>query len=771
MPAANSSRNSAQSPATNETQYNVRDAALLGAFSAFSKPPLKPKPLVKDYSGGDNGAFLAATKAGTGNPRSSAVQGNGLSLKRDWTGESNQGNLSSLHHSNRSSSSSVLDVPLDSVARTSSPSNIAARLAAARFSPIGPKPSVTSAPARRDLQMEERDIMSPGNLRVEAALDRIDFDRNQDLRKKTSVEEDSIRIIRQKDATDGLQTTDETPIPPTTSLVKMFEQNRPKTPITRPGPTQLSARAPTPVRSPKPQRKIRLSLDNSMGIEAFGKPEKPSRKPAVKQKPLDITVSSERRREDSVPSKGVIKEKSSSPPPENPVKRAVVKPKPPPHKPGRRRESQRSALDLSSTPFLQKALPDSVEDASDDSSSSSYESAPEVQADDKAQPKLPPPRRSTSSAPKSQTDMKPSLRLSPPKGPIESDPMIQVDGKPKPTLPPPRRSTKKPDKLPLVGSSDQPAVAPSHSGPKTSSRSSMTSTPTLLARPSPMSSKTHSSETLYHSNYQRESVRQITKHMTGESLSNAIVGAALASTRTSSPQVESAIQSPPPHRREHHHHYPFHHKRTPSPQKPKHEPGKLRSTMRKEDSSSSEDESEKYKRKGTRVLGMGRKHPNKHHEGTRKRWRDTITERERKRYEGVWAANRGLYLVPNAHDRSVASSTATSPSPARTSHSHSPVGRDDISSEVINLVVKDIWSRSRLPDHALEEIWDLVDNRGVGRLRREEFVVGLWLIDQRLKGRKLPLRVSESVWGSVKGAGLPGIKVRVGGKKLRGEQK
>jgi hypothetical protein len=186
--------------------------------------------------------------------------------------------------------------------------------------------------------------------------------------------------------------------------------------------------------------------------------------------------------------------------------------------------------------------------------------------------------------------------------------------------------------------------------------------------------------------------------------------------------------------------------------------------MRKDDSSSSEDESEKYKRKGTRVLGMGRKHPNKHHEGTRKRWRDTITERERKRYEGVWAANKGLYLMDKPQDRSVGSSTTASPSPARESHSRSPVRQDDISSEVINLVVRDIWARSRLPDHVLEEVWDLVDTRGVGRLRREEFVVGLWLIDQRLKGRKLPLRVSESVWGSVRGAGVSGVKVRVGKK-------
>lgn len=151
-------------------------------------------------------------------------------------------------------------------------------------------------------------------------------------------------------------------------------------------------------------------------------------------------------------------------------------------------------------------------------------------------------------------------------------------------------------------------------------------------------------------------------------------------------------------------------------------------------------------------MGMGRKHPNKHHEGTRKRWRDQVTERERKRYEGVWAANRGL-CIP--------SSTSASGPIYMASPSHSPSRQieDDPALDVLNLVVKEIWDRSRLPEHALEEVWDLVDGRGLGRLRREEFVVGLWLVDQRLKGRKLPLRVSESVWASVRGVG---VKVKVG---------
>lgn len=165
--------------------------------------------------------------------------------------------------------------------------------------------------------------------------------------------------------------------------------------------------------------------------------------------------------------------------------------------------------------------------------------------------------------------------------------------------------------------------------------------------------------------------------------------------------------------------------------------------MRKDPSppSSSDDEIE-FKGKGNRMLGMKvRKHPNKHHEGQRKRWRDQITERERKRYEGVWAANKGVLL------------------PASAARSNSTGDDEDPSLDVLNLVVREIWMRSRLPDHVLEEVWALVDGREVGRLTRIEFVVGLWLIDQRLKGRKLPTRVSDSVWTSARGLGIK-VKVR-----------
>ena len=145
-----------------------------------------------------------------------------------------------------------------------------------------------------------------------------------------------------------------------------------------------------------------------------------------------------------------------------------------------------------------------------------------------------------------------------------------------------------------------------------------------------------------------------------------------------------------------------------------------------------------------------RKHPNKHHEGDRKRWREAVTERERKRYEGVWAANKGMHCSFTIEEQDF--------------FDHAPQlqatldAKDAVNDQVSNIIVRDIWSRSRLPDTVLETVWDLVDNDLVGRLSKDQFVVGMWLIDQRLKGRKLPIRVSDSVWASVRG--LQGIKIR-----------
>ena len=120
---------------------------------------------------------------------------------------------------------------------------------------------------------------------------------------------------------------------------------------------------------------------------------------------------------------------------------------------------------------------------------------------------------------------------------------------------------------------------------------------------------------------------------------------------------------------------------------------------------------------------------------------DRIDEADRKMYEGVWAANRGILASEEELN-------AGPPPP----NGQRPKAAD----EVHGLVVKDIWKRSGLDDNLLEEIWNLVDGaEGVkrssrGRLDRVEFVVGMWLIDQALMGRKLPRKLPESVWESMR---------------------
>lgn len=178
----------------------------------------------------------------------------------------------------------------------------------------------------------------------------------------------------------------------------------------------------------------------------------------------------------------------------------------------------------------------------------------------------------------------------------------------------------------------------------------------------------------------------------------------------------------------------------------------MRKTLRQTQSDTSDDEEGEHlypysKHKVQKRLG---KHPNKHHEGDRKRWRESVTEHERKRYEGVWAANKGLYYSFTPEEQKLFSRAPDSQQVRDI--------KDAVSDQISNIVVRDIWSRSRLPETVLETVWDLVDHERVGRLSKEEFVVGLWLIDGRLKGKKLPVKVSDSVWRSVKG--LQKIKIK-----------
>lgn len=714
---------------TGDTQHNVRDAALIGASSAFARPPTKPQHLVNTYTGGGNGALLAATKVGTGRPSTSSGP-----VQRELTGGSSR-SVSRPHPSPKHvSSSSSLGVPdtHHDRAPSPSPSFTAAKLAAARMSPLRPASHARTPTIMSERESNERDVLPPsgsvGNVLARIEQQQHPKQHQQQQKQQQQQQQPRLRtdsISSQPIANVAAQDkpTDDTPIPPTNSLVRMFEQARPVTPVQRPAaPAVIVRSSPPPVKSPKPQRNFTLPPEPKEDAPLARKKTN-SPPPVFKPKPTVEIPKPQFVDGTREASRSFLAQTQSAPLKSPPIKqkpaqlaalsiKTMTSPTSPIQARPKSQDSKRSAT------FHHRRLSTSM-DSNAPSSPTSFKSAKEEQdEDEKSKPAIPSP--------------------------------LMEEEKAKPTLPPPRRSnTRKSESVPASSSLLKPSLPPPRRQGKSASPLHPADRLYPPERLSPPNRPTSAGGSVYHNPYQRESVKSISKHMTGESLSSAIMGAALASSRTSSPNPPPQTTLEPlfPPRKghthhHHHHHMPFH--RSPSPRKgsPPKATGKLRTTMRKDPSPASSEEDElEFKGKGNRMLGMKvRKHPNKHHEGQRKRWREQIIERERKRYEGVWAANKGV-LLPAVKEQG------------------SNAAEDDPSQDVLNLVVKDIWMRSRLPVHVLEEVWALVDGREIGRLTRVEFVVGLWLVDQRLKGRKLPTRVSDSVWQSARGLGIK-VKVR-----------
>ncbi|KAF5094432.1 hypothetical protein D0Z00_003547 [Geotrichum galactomycetum] len=174
-----------------------------------------------------------------------------------------------------------------------------------------------------------------------------------------------------------------------------------------------------------------------------------------------------------------------------------------------------------------------------------------------------------------------------------------------------------------------------------------------------------------------------------------------------------------------------------------------------------------------------------------------LTENERKRYEGLWATNRGIhvpFLWPDEEDEPDSESESDEEDsdfdesdfeesdhedagdPPQTKlvevtlcagakqqqqqqQLQPPTAHEDERTQSIHgIVVRSLWQRSRLSDDTLRRIWDLVDRRGDGCLDREGFLVGMWLVDQCLYGRKLPLKVDDTIWHSV---GRLNVRVKI----------
>jgi len=264
--------------------------------------------------------------------------------------------------------------------------------------------------------------------------------------------------------------------------------------------------------------------------------------------------------------------------------------------------------------------------------------------------------------------------------------------------------------------------------PRRPSISQLTPGDGLAPKAAQMSPKTHSAST---SPSRRSPTRPspIPRHRTGDS----ILAASLAHSRVVSPSPRKPPAPPAPRRR----------RSLPPP------PKGLRETMRKPRTPPKEPSP--HRRKPHLV-----KHPHKHSEGEGRRWRHFVTEAERKRYDGLWAANKGLLLPTSPPPPPPPRGRAAARNFEDEQHewSSAPTYAEPLSDCVDSLIVRDIWRRSRLPDHQLAEIWELVGREGKARLSRDEFVVGTWLVDQCLKGRKLPAKVQDEVWESVRRLGV-----------------
>jgi hypothetical protein len=322
--------------------------------------------------------------------------------------------------------------------------------------------------------------------------------------------------------------------------------------------------------------------------------------------------------------------------------------------------------------------------------------------------------------------------VTPPKPKILASPQPRVQSMP-PVLP--ERSTSVVNDLKTVNTTANKAPKPPpprRSNPNANDQqSSMASSAAALAsRSPPRNTLPPPNPTSPHRNsrYQDQSAQMLSPHVTGDNLADAIVGASLALSRNSSP-FPTPIDTP------------WHRQQLKSPHRnvksrgnsPRKQGGGLKETLRPQVSSSSSEEA-----RGRPILAV-RRHPHKHHEGDRKRWREVVTEDEFKRYAGLWASNRGLLFTDKEK-----------------------VGTaEQLEDELHNFVVRELWQRSRLPNSILYEIWGLVDGRQLPRLTKSQFIVGMWLIDQRLKGRKLPVKVSQSVWESVERLQGVGVKIRL----------
>ncbi|ODV88834.1 hypothetical protein CANCADRAFT_15995, partial [Tortispora caseinolytica NRRL Y-17796] len=126
-----------------------------------------------------------------------------------------------------------------------------------------------------------------------------------------------------------------------------------------------------------------------------------------------------------------------------------------------------------------------------------------------------------------------------------------------------------------------------------------------------------------------------------------------------------------------------------------------------------------------------------------------LSETDRKRMEGLWEANRDRYVLNDWRMSPLfgVDAVAIGVNVNDKERLVDPFGNMEVD-VVHGLVIREIWRRSLLDDELLMQIWDLVDRNFKGYLCREEFVLGTWIVDQCLYGRKLPAKLGKNIWMS-----------------------
>ncbi|KAI8313644.1 Increased rDNA silencing protein 4 [Colletotrichum sp. SAR11_59] len=706
-------------------------AALKGANLAFSKTKPKPVPPPKPTAnigvrGGSLAPALAANAAADRSRSTSPIQrqhtgtsvATSTTFGRDGTADMRD-RLSSFLASSPAAASTASHLTPHTKLDPKSPSYIAAALAASRSASPSPQPHPSPSALTPAQVNQLHQMQSARSLRS----------------RRDSLEEEGVM---------GLPDT--TSIPATGHLITMFERSEDVDPVKKSGGDgrrRPAVRTMTPEREMSPAR----AKAARMGIEERPVVVKP--KPKVKTRP--ITPTPVEREVEAVTPKSQKPATKPKPRPITPtpalqrtlsdvgVKKPVAKPSKQPGSPAKRSPHRRTE----SEQVVQKRKPpvglQPAAEVLEKRSMPALAKAASVQStrpDSKEPPVAPEPRRSRTTKAKQAAPSSPPTISRVQTEIVSPQPKRPASKAKEPEAPPLRKPRSMASVyghgLPLQEisrptSATRPSTADTSSSNDTfvSASSGLTAVPDATPvrppnRQTPSSLSTPSRSSVNSSPTRatpRRTPASSTTSLHLNSLSNAIMAGSLAAARLTPSNTGNSTLSPPalPNR-------------TKSP--------RLRQTLR-QPPSKSDDEDEIRKKKHQKASN---KHS--HAEGARRRWRDEITERERRRYEAVWASNRGTLLLTPFLPQAL-QSDAVLPPP------------QDAADCVANIVAREIWRRSRLPAEELAEVWDLVDRSGRGMLSKQEFVVGMWLIDQRLRGRKIPRKVSASVWDSVQG-----VKVR-----------